>query len=151
MKYAEEVAGKLNNLLEKNYDTEKGYKYAAENVANPRLKAFFNERAQERYDFGHELKSEIRNYGESPEKGSSFTGDVMRSWMNLKSHLSLNKEEAILEETVRGEKAAVDEYNEVMKEIDLPASTQNVLMKQRNAITAALNKVKSLELSASGK
>ena len=151
MKYAEEVAGKLNILLEKNYDTEKGYRYAAENVTNPQLKAFFNERAQERYDFGHELKSEIRNYGEIPEKGSSFTGDVMRSWMNLKAHLSSNKEEAILEETLRGEKAAVDEYNEVMKEIDLPASTQNVLMKQRNAITAALNKVRSLELSASEK
>ncbi len=151
MKYAEEVSAKLNNLLEKNYDTEKGYKYAAENVKNPELKSFFNERAQERYDFGHELKSEIRNYGESPEKGSSFTGDVMRSWMNLKTHLSSNKEEAVLEETVRGEKAAVEEYNEVMKELDLPASTQNVLMKQRNAITAALNKVTSLELRASNK
>ncbi len=151
MKYGEEVADKLNNLLEKNYDTEKGYKYAAENVENPELKSFFNERAQERYDFGHELKSEIRNFGESPEKGSSFTGDVMRSWMNLKTHISSNKEEAILEETVRGEKAAVDEYNEVMKEVDMPPSTQNVLLKQRNAITAALNKVKSLELRASNK
>ncbi len=151
MKYAEEVAEKLNSLLEKNYDTEKGYKYAAEHVENPELKSFFNERAQERYDFGHELKSEIRNFGESPEKGSSFTGDVMRSWMNLKTHISSNKEEAILEETVRGEKAAVDEYNEVMKEVDMPPSTQNVLMKQRNAITAALNKVKSLELRASNK
>lgn len=151
MKYAEEVAEKLNSLLEKNYDTEKGYKYAAENVENPELKSFFNERAQERYDFGHELKSEIRNFGENPEKGSSFTGDVMRSWMNLKTHISSNKEEAILEETVRGEKAAVDEYNEVMKEVDMPPSTQNVLLKQRNAITAALNKVKSLELRASNK
>ncbi|QED38772.1 PA2169 family four-helix-bundle protein [Antarcticibacterium arcticum] len=151
MKYAEEVADKLNNLLEKNYDTEKGYKYAAENVENPELKSFFNERAQERYDFGHELKSEIRNFGESPEKGSSFTGDVMRSWMNLKSHISPNKEEAILEETIRGEKAAVEEYNEVMKDVDMPPSTQNVLMKQRNAITAALNKVQSLELRASNK
>lgn len=151
MKYAEEVSAKLNNLLEKNYDTEKGYKYAAENVNNPELKSFFNERAQERYDFGHELKSEIRNFGESPEKGSSFTGDVMRSWMNLKSHISSNKEEAILEETIRGEKAAVEEYNEVMKDVDMPASTQNVLMKQRNAITAALNKVQSLEIRASDK
>ena len=151
MNYAEKVAGKLNNLLEKNYDTEKGYRYAAENVANPQLRSFFNERAQERYDFGHELKSEIRNYGESPEKGSSFTGDVMRSWMNLKTHLSSNKEEALLEETVRGEKAAVEEYNEILKDNDIPASTQNVLMKQRNAITAALNKVQSLELSASNK
>lgn len=145
MKYAEEVSNKLNSLLEKNYDTEKNYKFAAENAKSPRLKSFFNERAQERYDFGHELKSEIRNFGEVPDKGSSFTGDIQRSWMNLKTNLSSNKEEALLEESIRGEKAAVEEYNEVLKDKNIPPSTENILLKQRNAITAALNKVKSLE------
>lgn len=145
MKYSEKIADKLNDLLAKNYDTEKNYKYAAENVKDPQLKSFFNERAQERYDFGHELKSEIRSFGESPDKGSSFEGDVQRSWMNLKTTFSGNKEEAVLEETVRGEKAAVEEYNEVLHSPEIPPSTQNILMKQRNAITAALNKVKSLE------
>ncbi len=151
MKYAEEVSNKLNSLLEKNYDTEKNYKFAAENVKSPELKAFFNERAQERYDFGHELKSEIRNFGQTPDKGTSFKGDVHRSWMNLKTNLSSNKEEAILEESIRGEKAAVEEYNEVLKDENIPPSTENTLMKQRNAITAALNKVKSLELRAADK
>lgn len=145
MKYSEEISGKLNDLLEKNYDTEKAYQYAAENVKNPRLKSFFNERAQERYDFGHELKSEIRNFGETPDKGSSFTGDVQRSWMNLKTSLSSDKEESVLEEMIRGEKSAVEEYNDVLDDTNIPPSTKNILMKQRNAITAALNKVKSME------
>lgn len=145
MKYSKEIAEKLNDLLEKNYDTEKGYKYAAENVKDPELKSFFNERAQERYDFGHELKSEIRNYGESPDKGSSVAGDLQRSWMNLKASFTSSKEEPILQEMVRGEKAAIEEYNDVMNDENLPASTKNLLMKQRNAITAALNKVKSME------
>lgn len=145
MKYSEEISNKLNDLLEKNYDTEKAYKYAGENVKNVKLKSFFNERAQERYDFGHELKSEIRNFGETPDKGTSFTGDVQRSWMNLKTSLSSDKEESVLEEMVRGEKAAVEEYNDVLEDNNIPASTKNILMKQRNAITAALNEVKSLE------
>lgn len=98
MKYSEEIAKKLNHLLEKNYDAEKGYRFAAEKVEDPGLKSFFVERAMERYDFGHELKSEIRQFGTSPEEGSSFEGDIMRSWMNLKSHLSTDKEESILEE-----------------------------------------------------
>lgn len=145
MKYSEEVSGKLNELLEKNYDTEKNYKFAAENVQDPQLKSFFNERAQERYDFGHELKSEIRNFGESPDKGSSLKGDAQRTWMNLKTNFSSNKAEALLEETIRGEKAAVEEYNQVLQEGTIPPSTQNILMKQRNAITDALNRVKSFE------
>lgn len=149
MKYTEEISEKLNDLLEKNYDTEKNYKFAAENTKNPQLRAFFNERAQERYDFGHELKSEIRNYGESPDKGSSFSGDLQRTWMNLKTNLSSNKEEALLEESARGEKAAVEEYNEVLEDRNLPPTTESILRKQKDAITAALNKVRSLEQSFS--
>lgn len=149
MKNSEEVTNKLNDLLEKNYDTEKNYKFAAENVKDARLKAYFEERATERYDFGHELKSEIRSFGHSPDKGSSVQGDIQRSWMNLKTKFSSDNEEAILEEAVRGEKQAVEEYNEVLSDTNIPPSTANVVMKQRNAITAALNKVKSLESRAS--
>jgi len=145
MKYSEDVAKKLNNLLEKNYDSEEGYKMAAENVKSPELKEFFTQRAKERYDFGHELKSEIKSFGQDPEKGTSLKADIHRGWMDLKASLSSDNEEAVLEEAVRGEKAAVDEYNEVLKSEEIPPSTGNVLMKQRNSITDALNKLKSLE------
>ena len=148
MSYSSKVANKLNELLEKNYDAEKGYKLAAEKVKRENLKKFFADRAQERYDFGHELKSEIRNFGESPDKGSSMAADAHRSWMNLKASLSGDKDEAVLEEAIRGEKAAVEEYEEVLKESDIPASTGNILMKQKNAIVAALNEVKTLEKQA---
>jgi uncharacterized protein (TIGR02284 family) len=145
MKYSEKVAKKLNELLEKNYDAEKGFKFAAENVNNRELKSFFKDKAQQRYDFGHELKSEIANFGESPDKGSSLAGDAHRSWMNLKTSLSSDKEEAVLEEAVRGEKAAVEDYEEILKDASIPASTGNILLKQKNAIMATLNEVKSLE------
>jgi len=148
MSYSKEVSNKLNELLEKNYDAEKGYKLAAEKVKRQDLKSFFSQRAQERYDFGHELKSEIRNFGENPDKGSSIKGDVHRSWMNLKASLSNDKDESVLEEAIRGEKSAVEEYENIMKEKEMPASTQNILMKQKNAIVASLNEVKTLEKQA---
>jgi len=148
MSYSKEVSNKLNELLEKNYDAEKGYKLAAEKVKRQDLKSFFSQRAQERYDFGHELKSEIRNFGETPDKGSSVAGDMHRSWMNLKASLSSDKDESVLEEAIRGEKSAVEEYEDIMKEKELPASTQNILMKQKNAIVASLNEVKTLEKQA---
>ncbi|MDX1762251.1 MAG: PA2169 family four-helix-bundle protein [Christiangramia sp.] len=148
MSYSKEVSNKLNELLEKNYDAEKGYKLAAEKVKREDLKAFFSERAQERYDFGHELKSEIRNFGENPDKGSSLKGDAHRSWMNLKASLSNDKDEAVLEEAIRGEKSAIEEYENILKESEIPASTGNILMKQKNAIVASLNEVKTLEKQA---
>lgn len=147
MKYSEAVARKLNELLEKNYDAEKGYKNAAEQVKNDKLKAFFREKANERYDFGHQLKDEIRNYGENPDKGSSMAADVHRSWMNLKNFLSGNREEAILEEAVRGEKVAVDEYEKIIDDTNVPPSTKKLLLKHKNSIVDSLNKIQGLEKS----
>ncbi|WP_394805711.1 DUF2383 domain-containing protein [Nonlabens ulvanivorans] len=56
---------------------------AKEKVESKRLKGFFENQAQERYDFGHELKNEIRNYGATPDKGTSVKGDAHRAWMNI--------------------------------------------------------------------
>lgn len=145
MSHVKKVIEKLNDLLEKNYDTEEGFKSAAEEVKNVKLKAFFEEKAKQRYDFGHELKTEISNFGGKPDKGTSVTGDIHRAWMDLKSALSFDEEEEVLEEAIRGEKVALEEYNEAIKEKDLPPSTANLLLKHRNAIEKTLQQVKELE------
>ncbi|MGB7786683.1 MAG: PA2169 family four-helix-bundle protein [Salinimicrobium sp.] len=139
------MAERLNDLLEKNYDAEKGYKNAANDVKNQRLKEFFKQNAQQRYDFGHELKAEIRNFGESPDKGSSFKADAHRAWMDLKAALTGDTEEKVLEEAIRGERAAVEDYNEAIKENNFPPSTENLLIKQRNSIERALKEVQDME------
>ncbi|HEA29988.1 MAG TPA: PA2169 family four-helix-bundle protein [Leeuwenhoekiella sp.] len=146
MSYSEKIAEKLNTLLEKNYDAEAGYKKAAEDVKNQTLKAYFQSRAKDRYDFGHELKDEIRSFGKEPDKGTSFTGDLHRAWMDLKSAFTSDKEEAILEEAIRGEKAAVKDYNEIINDKEVPPSTSNLLIKQRNSVEEALAKAKTLEI-----
>ena len=145
MSHSNEVTEKLNDLLEKNYDAEKGFKEAADDVKNEKLKAFFREKAQQRYDFGHELKAEISNFGGTPDKGTSVKGDIHRAWMDLKSALTSDKEEEVLEEAIRGEKAALEEYNEAINEKELPPSTANLLIKHRNAIERTLQEVKGLE------
>jgi len=146
MKYTDKMTNKLNELLTKNYDAEKGYKKAAEIVENPKLKQFFETEAQVRYDFGHELKSEIRNFGETPEKGTSTTGDLHRTWMDIKSTFTSNDEEAILKEVEKGEKSAVDEYNEVVNDTTLPPTTKRILTKQVSNIENTLQNVKNFEM-----
>lgn len=143
--YTEEVGEKLNALLEKTYDAEKGFKKAAENVDNPSLKAYFENKAQERYNFGHELKREIRSFNQDVDKGGSLTGTVHRAWMDLKSLFSSDDEESMLEEAIRGEKAAVNEYEEILKETSLPLSTKSILQSQKNIINEGLTKINALE------
>jgi len=146
MKYTENMSNKLNELLTKNYDAEAGYKKAATIVEDPKLKRFFETEAQNRYDFGHELKSEIRNVGGNPDKGTSFTGDAHRAWMNIKDTFTSTDEEAILKEVVRGEKKAVEEYKDVINDTTLPPTTKSIITKQVNNIESTLRNTKNFEV-----
>lgn len=144
--YTQEVAEKLNNLLEKNYDAVKGYETAANNVKSESLTNFFNRRANERKDFGNELKAEITSFNQKPDKGGSITGKAHRMWMDTKAFFSNEDEEAMLEEALRGEKAALEEYNEVINsELHLPESTLNLIKSQRDMILNDAIFVKKLE------
>ncbi len=148
MSYSEEMGKKLNELLEKNYDAEAGYKNAAEKVNDSTLKSYLLSRAKDRYDFGHELKAELKSFGQEPDKGTSLAGDAHRLWMDLKTALTSDKDEAVLEETIRGERAALEEYNEILEDSSLPSSTATLISTQRNSIKTALNEAKALEVIA---
>ncbi|MBV7267845.1 ferritin-like domain-containing protein [Winogradskyella luteola] len=143
--YTEEVGNKLNDLLEKTYDAEKGFKKASENVENPYLKSYFDNKAQERYNFGHELKQEIKAFNQDVDKGGSVAGKLHRGWMDVKNLFSSDNAESMLEEAIRGEKSAVSEYNEVLSETSLPTSTKSILEAQKNTIESGLSKIRSLE------
>ena len=139
MKYTEEISKKLNELLVKNYDAEKGYLNAIDNVENERLKMFFKRRASERSAFAKELRTEILRYGEIPEDSGSFKGVMHRNWMSLKSTFSSNNEDAILEEAIRGEEASLKEYDNMINEKNLPPTIDELILRHRNSIQAAIN------------
>lgn len=143
--YTDKLGNRLNALLEKNYDAEKGYKKAAENAKHIGLKNYFNKKAQERYDFGYELKTEIKSFGQPAEKDGSLTGKAHRAWMDVKAALSSDNDESMLEEAIRGEKAAIAEYEEVLGEVSLPLNTKSMLFNQKNHIQQELNTIKKLE------
>ncbi|SHJ11042.1 ferritin-like domain-containing protein [Aquimarina spongiae] len=143
--YSEKVGGKLNDLLEKTYDAEKGFKKAADNVKHSGLKNYFNQKAQERHDFGYALKAEIKSFGQPVDNGGSITGTMHRAWMDVKSVLSKDNEESMLEEAIRGEEATVEEYNDVLSETTLPPSTQTILTQQKNKIMNGLSSIRRLE------
>lgn len=135
----------LNRLIATNYDGERGYKEAAEDVKDSRLKSWFREYAQQRYDFGHELKGEISQLGGDVEKGTTLAADAHRLFLDIKGFIAGNSEEAVLEEVIRGEKAAIERYDDVLEDSSLPASTRTVVSRQKAQIQTALTKIQELE------
>lgn len=65
--------------------------------------------------------------------------------MNLKSAFSSNSDDAILQEAIRGEKAALEDYNNIIQNADFTPSTKKVLEKQRDSVQSALDMVKTVE------
>lgn len=144
----------LNDLLTKNYDAERGYKEAIDDVDDILLKSYFAQRAQNRYDFGHDIKDEIRALGGKPNKGTSFAADLHRVWLDLKSTLSSNEEQSILEGCKTGEEYAIEEYEEALNSKNLPASSRSMvsgqLNKIRNTVRSLENKISRYEIVSNG-
>jgi len=145
MKYEKIISNKLNELLTKNYDAEKGYIEAMNDVDQVRIKKFFKDRAEERARFARQLRTEILTYGELPNDTGSIKGLVHRNWMTLRATFSTNNEETILNEALRGEKKSLEEYNEVLEDTTLPNRLRELLKGQRNAIEAAIESVRIYE------
>src|SRR5690606_31283985 len=143
--YTEDISSKLNDLLERTYDAEKGFKKAAENTEHTYLKRYFERKSLERQNFSIELNNEIRSFGESPEKSGSFEGTAHRAWMDVKALFSSDNDESMLEEAIRGENTALNDYNDVINDHGLPMSTQSILIKQRDTIAKDLQAIKRLE------
>lgn len=139
-----EIVEELNDILAKCYDAEKGYKEAAVAANNVALKAMFEEYAKQRYDFGHQIKSEIKALGGKVNKGGTIAGAVHRAWMDFRASITDNDEPAILNEAIRGENNALDNYRDAMEDIPVTSSVYATLVKQRNQIRTALDRLEKL-------
>ena len=135
----------LQSILEKNYDAEKGYTKAMQDAKTPALKGFLQQQAAQRSRFATAIDYQLRQLNETPKESGSVAGTLHRAWIDIKSSVTGNDDEAVLEEVIRGEKASVDEYQDVLKNNALAPSIAQELQSQLGDIQATLNKVKRLE------
>lgn len=141
----DDIVDSLQELLEKNYDAEKGFKKAIENTKNQSLKNYLKHQAVKRNRFVTELDFELHALDAKPKESGSASASIHRAWIDLKSAIAGNDDEAILEECIRGDKASVEEYEDVLKKHQLPANIQQVVAKQLEDIRKTLNEVKRME------
>lgn len=132
-----EILDQLNRLLTISHDSEEGYQEAAKNVKESELQSLLTKQAQQRGEFATELDREIRALGGDPDGGTSFTADLHRAWINLKTVFTSDDNKATVEECQRGDKEALDTYNNVLQETDLAASTRELLLRQKESIDSA--------------
>ena len=96
-----DLVNNLQGLLKKNYDAEKGFTKAMEDAKDSNLKRFLGQQARQRNKFATELDNEIRSLNEKPTEDGSTTGDLHRTWIDIKTAFTGNDDEAVLVRTRR--------------------------------------------------
>lgn len=132
----------LNSLIETLKDGQNGFKSAAADVKDMRVKSVFTELAHDRTRLAGELQSEVSRLGGEPEKTGSTSGAVHRGWINLKSALG-GGEKSILDEAERGEDVAVKSF-ETALQAKLPPDVAGVVRRQYDEVKKAHDKVRGL-------
>lgn len=145
MENHEKTIEELNDILEKTYDAIAGFRKAAENAKDTRLMGYFNEQVLTREQFSHELAAEVRNLGGTPKTSGTLQGNFHRAWMDVKTALSLESDEGVLEACITGEKNCIGEYNDLLEESHLPVSTRSLLNKQKARVEVTLRQLEAKE------
>lgn len=139
----DELISCLNGLIEVCKDGQEGFKEAAEGVERSDLKSLFYEFSQQRAQFAGELQELVRTLGGDPENSGSVSGALHRGWMNLKSAITGQDEQAILNECERSEDVAKDAYRAALEHL-LPANVLGIAQTQYASIQAAHDRIKAI-------
>jgi len=137
----------LNDLIQTCRDGENGFQAAADHVQDADLKSFFTDCSVQRAQFSSELESEIRQLGGTPVKSGSVSAAFHRGWMNIKSIVTGSSTDAIVAECERGEDAAIENYQQVLKK-NLPPNVLPVVKHQFTQIKRAHDRIRDLEQAA---
>ena len=143
----EELIDCLNDLIETCRDGENGFQAAADHVTDPDLKKVFTQCSEQRASFASELQSEVRQLGGTPSKTGTVSAAFHRGWMNIKAIVTGGSDDAIVAECERGEDAAIENYQRVLKQ-NLPPNVLPVVKHQFTEIKRSHDRIRDLEEAA---
>ncbi len=139
------VISVLNNLIETCKDGQDGFQSAAEGVMRSDLKTLFGTYAQQRAKFAGELQTEVLRLGGDPEKKGSVAASLHRGWINIKSAVTGQDENAVIAECERGEDSAVANYKDALADMTLPADLRATIERQSAQVKEAHDRIRDLK------
>ena len=133
----------LNTLINVCVDSAKGFQNAAEAVDLDELRFVFQEHANQREKFAEYLTTFALDLGGEIDPDGTLKGTVHRVWMDLRSALDSGNPATLLEEAVRGERAALDAFEDADIAV-LPGPIQEAIAEQRLAIEHAMRRLQDV-------
>ena len=151
MKTTEMTTSVLNDLVQINNDRITGYEKAIKELkdTDADLKVLFAGMIAESHTYKMALASEITALGDDVDSGTTNSGKIYRSWMDLKALFTGHDRKNILENCEFGEDAAQKAYKMALEEENLPAYIRDLISEQKTGLTQSHDKIKTLRDSQS--
>ena len=136
----------LKDLVSKNEDAIKGFEKASENSKQVGIKSYFEKKIIDRMQFLRELRASVPELDlGSVEIEGSAAGTLHRTWMDVKAFFAEDNDEAMLEEAVRGDKAAINDYDNALAEVMMPHRLKEIIRTQKEFLQNDLETTEILE------
>ncbi|TDS14254.1 uncharacterized protein (TIGR02284 family) [Maribacter caenipelagi] len=136
----------LKDLVSKNEDAIKGFEKASENSKQVGIKSYFEKKIVDRMQFLRELRASVPELDlGSVEIEGSAAGTLHRTWMDVKAFFAEDNDEAMLEEAVRGDKAAINDYDKALAETMMPHRLKEIIRAQKEFLQNDLETTEILE------
>lgn len=127
----------LNDLIRINNDRVEGYQKAIKetNESDVDLRNIFNRMADESRTYARELAERVQRLGGDPAGGTTASGKIYRTWMDVKSAFSRAERKSTLEECEFGEDAAQKAYEKALDvDNDLPVDVRALIQEEKSSL-----------------
>jgi uncharacterized protein (TIGR02284 family) len=140
----------LNDLIATCKDGIDGFTSAANAVKDPSITRQFLRRITWIEQGKADLEATVRRLGGDPTDSGHAAASLHRGWMNIKAAVSGHNDREIIEETIRGEEAAVKQYRDAIQK-PLPEEIRVLVERQLRGAEENLAAVRTLmPLATSG-
>ena len=133
----------LQELIQINRESERGFREAAERVSEESLARLFQRLADDRAGNAADLGRYVVINGESIQAEGSYLESLHRAWIAIRSALTANDSHALLREAERGEDHIKHAYEDVLKRT-AGSAMNDVLNSQYGNVKAGHDRIRDL-------
>jgi uncharacterized protein (TIGR02284 family) len=134
----------LNDLIKINNDRVDGYSKAATQADDEDLKELFTSMAAQSQAYITDLKEKVTVEGEDPAQGTTFTGKIYRTWMDVKATFNGDSRKGLLDSCEFGEDAAQKAYKSALDEKEINSDVRQLIEKQQKSLKESHDVMKRL-------
>lgn len=140
----EKIIEVLSDLVQINNDRIEGYRKAVEQTDDADLKALFNRMIDDSQAFASQLNAQIGQLGGEGETGTTVSGKLYRTWMDVKATFTGSDRQSILSACEYGEDAAQQAYREALKsDMPMPYGVRELIANQQSTLKNSHDTIKT--------